>query len=157
MNIKPEQSRQILEKQGIRVNEACDKCGKLLGSVRFTIYGQKGVWCSLECRDGVEAAARYDATRHRQGGRPKLRLSVKARLARRREQNRIAKRAERLGVSKNHPVANDSKQLAGAKIADMCGPIGNWGRLMQFVENKGASAKTFRGARARNDREGLKV
>jgi hypothetical protein len=48
-----EQSRRSLEEHGSYLTEACDKCGKLLAEIRFTVKGQSGEWCSRECRDGV--------------------------------------------------------------------------------------------------------
>jgi len=54
MRITEEQSRALLESYGAFVTEACDKCGKILGPIRFTRYGQMGEWCSKGCRDGFE-------------------------------------------------------------------------------------------------------
>jgi hypothetical protein len=44
---------QLQRDRGLYVRECCDKCGKLLGPVRFTRRGDLGVWCSRQCRDGV--------------------------------------------------------------------------------------------------------
>jgi hypothetical protein len=55
MRLTTKQSRELLEEHGCYVNEACEKCGRLLGAVRFTRHGESGVWCSRECRDGPEA------------------------------------------------------------------------------------------------------
>lgn len=50
--------RRLLEDRGIYVKEACDACGKIIGSDnRFTSNGRNGVWCSRECRNGKEAHA----------------------------------------------------------------------------------------------------
>ena len=51
-----EQSQKLLQEHGIWITEACDRCGRLLGSVCWTQRGEPGDWCSAECRDGVEAA-----------------------------------------------------------------------------------------------------
>jgi hypothetical protein len=51
------QSRELLRKHGVYAREACDKCGQILGHVRFTRFGEKGEWCSRLCRDGVEHKA----------------------------------------------------------------------------------------------------
>ncbi len=59
MRLIEPQSRELLAKHGAYVTEVCDKCGKILGHVRFTSYGEPGAWCSRECRDGVEEAERY--------------------------------------------------------------------------------------------------
>jgi hypothetical protein len=57
MYLNPAHSYALLEKYGCYASEACDKCGKLIGPVRFTVYGEPGVWCSPECRDGVTEQA----------------------------------------------------------------------------------------------------
>lgn len=57
MRLTVQQSRALLEKYGCYVTEACDKCGQILGPVRYTRQGQLGEWCSRQCRDGAEAHA----------------------------------------------------------------------------------------------------
>ncbi len=46
MRLSEEQSREVSQKHGVYVSEACDKCGKILGPVRFTRSGQSGEWCN---------------------------------------------------------------------------------------------------------------
>ena len=58
MLLSIELRQQLQVDRGVYVTEACDKCGKLLGPVRFTRRDDSGVWCSRECRDGAEAAQR---------------------------------------------------------------------------------------------------
>ena len=51
--IPPAEVRRRLQgERGIYVTEACDRCGQLLGPVRFTRKDELGVWCSRECRSG---------------------------------------------------------------------------------------------------------
>jgi hypothetical protein len=57
MRLLHEQLVRILER-GIRVTSACDKCGRLLGAIRWTIRGQVGEWCSAICRDGAKKTCR---------------------------------------------------------------------------------------------------
>ena len=57
MRLSVEQSRALLEKYGCYVTEACDKCGRVLGAVRFSRHYDCGVWCSRVCRNGPEAHA----------------------------------------------------------------------------------------------------
>jgi len=59
---------QLQADRDVYVTEACDRCGKLLGSLRFARRDEAGAWCSRECRDGVEAAQKRIASR---GGRPR--------------------------------------------------------------------------------------
>jgi len=61
--------RQLQVDRNVYVMEVCDRCGQLLGPIRFTRRDDSGVWCSASCRGGVEAAQKRIAPR---GGRPKL-------------------------------------------------------------------------------------
>src|SRR5215475_14142075 len=70
MKITASQSRELLERFGCYVTEACDKCGRVLGPVRYTRKDEAGEWCSRECRgDGQREAIR-------RGGRPRKYRSV---------------------------------------------------------------------------------
>src|ERR1700756_4377957 len=53
MKLTSEQQLRIRELHGVCVNEVCDKYGKVLAEVRFTIKDQPGEWCSRLCRDGI--------------------------------------------------------------------------------------------------------
>ena len=46
MKLTTEQSYALLEKHRSYVTEACEKCGRILGPVRYTRKGETGVWCS---------------------------------------------------------------------------------------------------------------
>jgi hypothetical protein len=54
VQLAEEQCQALLEKYGVAVSEACDRCGQILGPVRFTRVTELGVWCSRLCRDGAE-------------------------------------------------------------------------------------------------------
>lgn len=54
MKLDEKQTRQLLCTRGTFLTEACDRCGQLLGSVRFTRLDEGGAWCSRACRDGVD-------------------------------------------------------------------------------------------------------
>jgi hypothetical protein len=58
MKLSQEQSKRLLQERGIWITEACDKCGRLLGSVRWTRRGEPGEWCSAACRDEVSHGER---------------------------------------------------------------------------------------------------
>ena len=48
------QERARVQFQGLYVREKCDGCGTILNqSVRYTIAGKPGVYCSANCRDRV--------------------------------------------------------------------------------------------------------
>jgi hypothetical protein len=56
MKLTPEQIEENF-KAGIYLQDACDKCSKLLAEIRYTKKGERGEWCSEICRDGVRAVA----------------------------------------------------------------------------------------------------
>lgn len=58
MHLSEGQSRKLMRMRGAYVTEACDRCGAVLGSIRWTIRGEPGAWCSQKCRDGIERRAR---------------------------------------------------------------------------------------------------
>lgn len=66
MKLTTETAYALLEKHGVYVTEACDKCGQLLGAMRYTRKSEAGEWCSKECRDG-----KAEALSVRKGGRPR--------------------------------------------------------------------------------------
>jgi hypothetical protein len=57
MRLTTKQSYALLEKHGCYASGACDKCGQILDSVRYTRRSGNGAWCSRDCRDGKEARA----------------------------------------------------------------------------------------------------
>ena len=69
MQISEERQKQLKDDFGICANEACDNCKKILAEVRWTKRNTSGEWCSRECRDGLDLAAktreRIDARRAR--------------------------------------------------------------------------------------------
>jgi hypothetical protein len=54
MLLTVQQGYELLAKHGVYAREICDKCGAVLGAVRFTRKDESGVWCSRECRDGAQ-------------------------------------------------------------------------------------------------------
>jgi len=57
MKIPTELRSRLQVERGVSVTEACDRCGQLLGPVRYTGIRESGVWCSRTCRDGSSAVA----------------------------------------------------------------------------------------------------
>ena len=48
------QEQAHVQSQGLYVREKCDACGAILNqSVRYTIAGKPGIYCSANCRDRV--------------------------------------------------------------------------------------------------------
>jgi hypothetical protein len=54
MQLSEAQRCEHLRVHGTYVTEACDRCGAVLGPIRWTICGVPGSWCSRKCRDGVD-------------------------------------------------------------------------------------------------------
>lgn len=65
MKLTTQQAYEFLQKHSVYATEACDKCGRLLGAVRYTRMGESGEWCSRECRGDVQREV------IRRGGRPR--------------------------------------------------------------------------------------
>jgi len=65
MMLREELRRRLLADRGIFAREACDRCGQVLGAVRYTRRGELGAWCSRACRGDREQPAT------RRGGRPR--------------------------------------------------------------------------------------
>jgi hypothetical protein len=53
MRLSEEQSRRLLRTHGVYLSDVCDRCGTVIGPIRWTIRGERGLWCSRGCRDGV--------------------------------------------------------------------------------------------------------
>ena len=54
MMLREELRRRLLDEHSIYVKECCDKCGQILGAVRYMRRGEPGVWCSEQCRGDGE-------------------------------------------------------------------------------------------------------
>jgi hypothetical protein len=52
-----QKSYELLANYGCFAREICDKCGIVLGAVRFTRYGELEVYCSRECRGHAHRSA----------------------------------------------------------------------------------------------------
>jgi hypothetical protein len=111
MRLTAEQRRKAFAKHRCYVTEACDRCGKLLGCVRYTRRGEPGEWCSELCRDG---SAEVHTRPARRVGRPRLKQSAKGRVLRRRKQIREAAQRHRLRVIKNGRQPIDAKPVTDA-------------------------------------------
>ncbi len=59
-----------VQAQGLYITEKCDGCGKLLNhSVRYTITGKAGVYCSAPCRDLSFFGDRHEVKKQATPGR----------------------------------------------------------------------------------------
>lgn len=55
MMLSIELRERLKRERGICVHECCNRCGQLLGAVRYARFGQPGAWCNRQCRDGATA------------------------------------------------------------------------------------------------------
>lgn len=95
MLLTVQQSYELLAKHGCYVTEACDKCGQVLGPVRYTRKNESGVWCSRECRGSSEQETK------RNGGRPPKYRTQAARENAGRAQNAERQKRFRARVQRN--------------------------------------------------------
>lgn len=118
MKLSREQSQKLLLEHGIWITEACDKCVRLLGAVRWTRKGEPGEWCSQECRDGIAAAAK---TEQRESARRRARLGFKPSGRPRKHESNAQKcrqyrnRREGVAVTRN----THSEVIENAQVADV--------------------------------------
>lgn len=114
MKLTREQSQKLLAVRGFWITDACNRCGKLLGSVRWTRRGEPGEWCSRDCRDGINIAALSPRhTRHlrigaQPAGRPKKHANnaEKCRAYRNRLKNGLTTRNTPSELIENSKVAD---------------------------------------------------
>jgi hypothetical protein len=76
-----EKSYEVLAHYGCFAREICDKCGIVLGAVRFTLYGESEEYCSRECRGDA-----HRSSTHRQGRPRKYKTDRERRAAKTRQQ-----------------------------------------------------------------------
>src|SRR5258708_29795039 len=102
MHLSAEQAYDLLGKHGVFARECCDKCGQLLGAVRYTRRGESGEWCSRECRGDDQHVIR-------KGGRPrKYRNGEQSRAAKTLQQKNYR---SRLSVEKTPCMQSETKDL----------------------------------------------
>ena len=95
MRLTTEQAYSLLKKRDCYADQACDKCGRILGPRRYTRKDESGEWCSRECRgDGHQRTIR-------KGGRPRKYESERDRLQAERRQNAERQKAFRRRAESN--------------------------------------------------------
>jgi hypothetical protein len=76
-----QKSYELLANYGFFAREICDKCGIVLGAVRFTWRGESKVYCSRKCRGET-----HGSSTHRQGRPRKYKTDRERRAAKTRQQ-----------------------------------------------------------------------
>jgi len=54
MQLTIERAYELVTSHGVFARDYCDRCGRVLGAVRFTRNGEAGEWCSRECREDAQ-------------------------------------------------------------------------------------------------------
>ncbi len=109
----------LRDERGIYAAEACDRCGQILGAVRFTRSGDTGVWCSRKCRGDGEGQGQ----KIHKGGRPKMYIDDRARKNAHAQKQREFR--ARSSVTKTCQQPNANKGLTGAILPSCYGGTSN--------------------------------
>jgi hypothetical protein len=107
MLLTANQSRALLLRFGVYATETCDKCGQVLGPLRYTRQGESGVWCSRSCRGDGERV------RTLKPGRPPKYKTDRERRAAKTEQQRRYRHGP--SVEKTVCIARETKDLRTQK------------------------------------------
>jgi hypothetical protein len=102
-----QKSYELLVNYGFFAREICDKCGIVLGVVRFTRHNASEVHCSRECRGDAERS-----TTHRRG-RPRKYKSERERRAAKTRQQRVYR--SHPNVEKTVRIQSETKNLQTQK------------------------------------------
>jgi hypothetical protein len=79
MLLSIQKSYELLAKYGCFAREICDKCGIVLGAVRFMRYHESEVYCSRECRGDAPRVAALRPGRPRKYKTERERRAAKTR------------------------------------------------------------------------------
>src|SRR6266576_5394071 len=115
------QAYDLLARHDVFAREACDRCGAILGAVRYTRRGESGAWCSRECRGDGEWP------RIRRGGRPKKYKTDIERCQAERQQSTARQRAFRASLCNGKPPCSlsETKGLQAQKVPLSTIPFGS--------------------------------
>src|SRR6267378_8327220 len=103
-----EKSYELLAHYGCFAREICDKCGIVLGAVRFTRYGEPEVYCSRECRGNAQKSATL------RPGRPRDYETDRERRAAKTRQQQIYR--SHPNVEKTVRIQSETKNLQTQKL-----------------------------------------
>jgi len=102
-----QKSYELLARYGFFAREICDKCGIVLGAVRFTRHGESEVYCSPECRGDAHGSVT------RRPGRPrKYKTDREPRAAKTRQQQVYRSQPN---VEKTVRIQSETKNLQTQK------------------------------------------
>ena len=103
-----QKSYELLANYGFFAREICDKCGIVLGAVRFTRHGESEVYCSPECRGDAHRSVT------RRPGRPrKYKTDREHSAAKKRQQQAYRSQPD---VEKTVRIKSETKNLQTQKV-----------------------------------------
>jgi hypothetical protein len=117
MILSDEARTRLQETRGIYVTEPCDRCGQLLGPIRFTRARESDVWCSRTCRG--DGAVESQGQKFHKGGRPKKYKHERARKNAHAQQQREFRSRSSVTKTYEQPIAD--KGLRGAVLTSCYG------------------------------------
>jgi hypothetical protein len=103
-----QQTYELLEEHGVFAREICDKCGAVLGAVRFTRYSEPEVYCSRECRGDADRSATL------RPGRPRKYKTDRERRAAKTRQQQVYR--SHPSVEKTVRIESETKNLQTQKL-----------------------------------------
>jgi len=108
MLLATQKSYELLAKHGCFARELCDKCGIVLGAVRFTRRNESKVYCSRECRGDA-----HRSSTHGQGRPRKYKTDRERRAAKTRQQQVYRSHPN---VEKTVRIQSETKSLQTQKV-----------------------------------------
>ena len=111
-----QKSYELLAKYGCFARELCDKCGIVLGAVRFTRPGESEVYCSPACRGDAHRSVA------RRPGRPRNYKTDRERRAAKTRQQQVYR--SQPNVEKTVRIQSETKNLQTQKwpVSDLGTP-----------------------------------
>jgi hypothetical protein len=103
-----QKSYELLANYGFLAREICDKCGIVLGAVRFTRHNASEVYFARECRGDA-----YRSATHRRGRPRKYKTDREHRAAKTRQQQVYRSRPN---VEKTVRIQSETKNLRTQKV-----------------------------------------
>ena len=103
-----EKSYELHAHYGCFAREICDKCGIVLGAVRFTRYGEPEVYCSRECRGDAHSSATF------RPGRPRKYKTDRERRAAKTRQQQVYR--SHPNVEKTVRIESETKNLQTQEV-----------------------------------------
>src|SRR2546430_1372264 len=107
-----QKSYELLARYGFFAREICDKCGIVLGAVRFTRHGESEVYCSPECRGDAHGSVT------RRPGRPRKYKTDREPRAAKTRQQQVYRSQPKRGKNCPYSIRNKERQRRRRTLAE---------------------------------------